>query len=101
MTSLSIDILDLEPRPRPWFETVDKEHEEFFTEMGYGLICKMHGRTVGISQFIYTTGIVVGMDDSGYEYRYCYHTMAEAAVALMNWVIKGGEEPEGYIKRKG
>lgn len=101
MSTLAIDVLDLAPGPRPWFEELPEEAVKFYEEMDYRLVCRMHGKTVGIHQFIYTCGIVVGMDETGYEYRYCYHTGAEAAVALMNWILKGDEEPAGYIKRKG
>ena len=101
MSSLSIDLEDLQPGPRPWFEELLDDNRKFYENMGYSCVCKIHGKTVGLMQFIFTVGIVVGMDETGYEYRYCYHTGAEAFVALANWIIKGEEEPSGYIKRKG
>lgn len=101
MSTLSIDVLDMEPGPRPWFQELEPEAEKFYTDMGYQCVCKINGKVVGLQMFIYTVGIVVGMDETGYEYRFCYHTGAEAFVALLNWVLKGGEEPDGYIKRKG
>ena len=100
MTSLSIDVQNLEPGPRPWFEDLPDEQREFYEAMEYTCVCKMHGKIVGLGQFIFTVGIVVGMDETGYEYRFCYGSYAEAFVALANWILTGGDEPDGYIKRK-
>ena len=83
-----------------WFEGMSPEQAKFYEDMGYGALCKMHGKIVGLYQFIYTVGIVVGMDESGYEYRFCYEDVDAALSALVGWIISGEEEPSGYIKRK-
>lgn len=82
-------------------EILTKEKREFFEEMGYSNCCKINGKIVGLSSFIYTTAIVVGMDETGYEHRFCYHTPHTAMEGLLMWVVNGGDEPTGYIKRKG
>lgn len=99
MPSLSLDDL-LDDIPRPWFEPVEGEQEEFYREMGYSMVCKMNGKIVGLYPFIFTVAIVVGMDETGYEYRFCYSKASEAAASLLNWILIGGDEPAGYIKRK-
>ncbi len=100
MTSLSID-LDTINEPREWFESLEREHQEWFEEQGYACVCKMHGDIVGLYKFLFTTGIVVGMDETGYKYRYCYHTDSEAFTGLLEWILEGSEEPAGCICRNG
>ena len=87
--------------PPEWLEILDEEATEFWEDMGYEKCVKLHGQIVGIRQFLFTAAIVVGMDDTGYSHRFCYHSALEALGALVNWVIEGGDEPSGYIKRKG
>lgn len=82
-------------------EILTQEKKDFFEEMGYSHCCKINGKVVGLYPFIFTTGIVVGMDETGYEYRFCYGTPREAQTGLLMWVANGGDEPENYIKRKG
>jgi hypothetical protein len=68
--------------------------------MGYAVPIKINGKIVAIGGFLYTTGIVVGMDETGYECRYCYASPLEAHEALVSWILSGELEPSGYIKRK-
>lgn len=82
-------------------ELLSDEQRKFYEDMEYAHVCKINGKIVGISQFLYTTGIVCGMNETGYEHRFCYHTPHEAMGALIGWIAKGGDEPTGYIKRKG
>lgn len=82
-------------------EILDAAHAQFYQEMGYTGVCKINGRIVGIMQFIHTWGLCVGLDETGYVCRYCYHTMQEAAQGLAEWIRDGGDEPpKGYITRK-
>ncbi|MCY1224458.1 hypothetical protein D9M72_366160 [compost metagenome] len=53
-----------------------------------------------VKQFNYTTAVVVGLDDVGYQRRYCYEHRADAQAALAAW--DGCEHPSGpWIKCKG
>ena len=99
MTSVNIDLLTINDE-RPWFESLEAEHEEFFKEMGYSCVCKIHGKPVGLMQFLFTVGLVVGLDETGYEYRFCYENASEAFTGLLNWILSGDDEPANYIKRK-
>jgi len=89
--------------PKPEMNTVEKlpeEQIEFYKEMGYGEPVKLNGEIVALGKFLYTTGIIVGMDETGYKHRYCYHNESEAMIALLAWIGSDNEEPEGYITKK-
>lgn len=49
---------------------------------------------------LHTVAIVVGLDEGGYRYRYCYEYQQEAIWALMFW-DGHGHPPGNWIKRKG
>ncbi len=81
-------------------EKLDDEHIKFYTDMGYGMPVKLDGELVALGPFLYTVGIIVGMDESGYKHRFCYHTQNEAMIALLAWIGSDDEEPSGYITKK-
>lgn len=54
----------------------------------------------GVKTFAYTTAIVVGLDSSGYERRYCFEHWNEAADAFAAW-DGVGHPPGPWIKCKG
>jgi hypothetical protein len=54
----------------------------------------------GLRKFIFTTGLVIGMDEDRYYGRYCYSNEVDALKALNEW--DGKEDPSGpWIKYKG
>lgn len=54
----------------------------------------------GVQVFIYTYGLVVGVDSTGYAGRYCYERKEDAVAALVIW--DGVADPAGpWIKYKG
>ena len=54
----------------------------------------------GIRRFVFTTGLIIGIDYWGYYGRYCFNSHAEAVSALEKWDGQG--DPEGdWIKYKG
>jgi hypothetical protein len=58
------------------------------------------GELAGLSRMAYTTGLVVGLDDTGYRGRYCYERTCDAQDALDGWTGEG--DPSGpWIKYKG
>lgn len=58
------------------------------------------GEVAGIAQFLFTFGLVVGLDPVGYRTRFCFPTYAEAQKSLKEW--NGEGFPPGYwIKKKG
>jgi len=81
-------------------EKLDEEHAKFYTDMGYGMPIKLDGELVALGPFLFTTGIIVGMDESGYKHRFCYSTQDDAMIALLAWIGSNDEEPIGYITKK-
>lgn len=53
-----------------------------------------------LSDFIFTTGLVVGLDHSGYRGRWCYQSKEEAEIALKYWDGQG-DPPGNWTKYKG
>jgi hypothetical protein len=76
---------------------------EELTEAGYFNLRVVEGRGIcGLMQFIYTLGMCYGLNNVGYEGRYCYPyaNSVSAVIALAVW--DGKEDPKGdWIKHKG
>ncbi len=67
---------------------------------GYDDLRAINGVICGIRRFNYTTAIVVGLDEAGYELRYCFEHKEDAKAALRAWDGEG--HPSGpWIKCKG
>lgn len=81
-------------------EELSYEHKKFYEDMEYMVPIKINGEVVGITQFLFTFGIVCGLDETGYSHRYCYEDSHQAHAALIRWILSGDSEPNGYIKRK-
>lgn len=58
------------------------------------------GRVIGVSPMLYTFGLMVGCDEHGYQYRYCYERAADVRAAFDAW-DGTGDPPGPWIKRKG
>lgn len=64
-------------------------YEHVITIGDHGLCC--------IYKFMYTTAILSGLNDIGYEDRWCYHTKEAALEALLDWAAHPEQaEPEGW-----
>jgi hypothetical protein len=70
-------------------------------ESGY-LIPKLlpTGEWACLSPFLFTWGLMVGVDESGYRTRFCYENLLEAAKAICTW-DGVGDPPGNWIKEKG
>ena len=69
------------------------------TEEGYYNIKQLpDGRFCGLYRFLFTEAIIIGMDKTGYQYRYCYKPETIAAAQLEKY--DGTEEPTGWIVKK-
>lgn len=68
---------------------------------GYVLIREIPGRGLcALHKFLFTTGIVWGLDDTGHKGRWCYPNVVTAVVAYTQW--NGiGDPPLNWIKYKG
>lgn len=62
--------------------------------------CVRQELVCAVEQFNFTTAVVVGLDDGGYQRRYCYEHLEDAQAALAVW--DGHKHPSGpWIKCKG
>lgn len=52
-----------------------------------------------IRPFLFTGGLVVGIDQFGYYGRYCYASLTEAILAIETW-SGNGDPPGSWIKFK-
>lgn len=67
---------------------------------GYTDLRQIDGKQCGLLGFMFTTGLMVGLDSEGYERRYCYEHQEDALAALAVW--DGTGHPSGpWIKLKG
>ena len=55
----------------------------------------------GLHRFMFTTGLVYGLDSCGYVGRYCYENYADALDALISWDGIGDPPDSNWIKHKG
>jgi hypothetical protein len=81
-------------------EKLEGEHAKFFTDMGYGMPIKLDGELVALGPFLYTVGIMVGLNETGYTHRFCYPNEDAAMLAFLAWIGSDDEEPMNYITRK-
>lgn len=80
---------------------VSAELAEILKRNGYSVFRRLdNGEVAGISQFIYTFGLVLGLDETGYRTRFCYPDFASALQALLIW-DGFGDPPGPWIKEKG
>lgn len=70
------------------------EFKEYLESMEYTDVVIKNGRICGLYRFAFSTGLLADMYDTGYGERWCYHTMAEAKLALEEW--DGVDEPTGW-----
>lgn len=78
-----------------------EELKQFLLENGYTEIRYIGGVCVGLMDFAFTTGIVVGLTEDSYEHRYCYSNRAEALDALRVWNDINTRPSGKWIKLKG
>lgn len=69
-------------------------------QQGYTHIVNKRGKVCAIKDFMVTTAIVVGLDDCGYQRRYCYEKVTQALMAYVAW-DGTGHPPGPWVKVKG
>jgi hypothetical protein len=74
---------------------------EYLKTEGYYEFKKVENHGIcGLQNFVFTTGIVIGLTPVGYYGRYCYSSQSEASQELINWDGQG--DPKGnWLKYKG
>jgi hypothetical protein len=81
--------------------TLDDNLRAMLAELGYADVRELaDGRVIATASMMYTTGLFVGLDPTGYAYRYCYARRADARRAVELW-DGAGDAPGPWIVRKG
>jgi hypothetical protein len=72
----------------------------YLLAQGYRNIKRLqNGELAATQRMLYTTGVVVGLTQIGYDRRFCYDLEPEAVSALLVW--EGvGDPPGPWIKEK-
>lgn len=78
-----------------------EELKDFLTQEKYLHLRDVEGRGVcGVMKFMFTYGLVYGIDMMGYKGRWCFGSEIEAVYALDTWTGIG--DPKGrWLKYKG
>jgi hypothetical protein len=81
-------------------EDKDFDLNDRLLAFGYTDLKTINGKTCGLCRFLFTTGLMVGLNEVGYECRYCFERHKDALAALSEW--DGTGHPSGpWIKIKG
>jgi hypothetical protein len=68
---------------------------------GYKYLREIPGHGLcGMRRFIFTVGLIVGLNEFDFEGRYCYEGYNECTAAIMTWDGQG-DPPGPWIKYKG
>jgi hypothetical protein len=75
--------------------------EDQLKELGYLFVRQLPtGEWAGLMRMMFTVGLFVGLDETGYRTRFCYERADQAWIALVTW--DGTGDPCGpWIKEKG
>ena len=77
----------------------EEDLKEYLYEQGYRFMREVPDQGLcGLFTMLFTTALVVDLEESGYSHRFCYETPLEALSALKSWTGEG--DPLGYIVRK-
>lgn len=78
----------------------DAKFLTFLEENGYFNIRDLGGVWIANLRLLYTTSLVIGLSDFGYERRYCYEDCS-MAVRACNEMVNGDDEPlPGYVANR-
>ena len=75
--------------------------KDFLTKEGYFNLVEIPGRGIcGLYRFVFTVGLVIGINEDGYKGRFCYPHLADAMTDINTW--DGINDPSGdWLKYKG
>lgn len=68
---------------------------------GYMYLKEISGKVCGIMPFLFTWGLVVGLDEFGYSHRFCYDSRSDAVEAIGEYTSLDTDPPGNWIKEKG
>lgn len=76
-------------------------NKEWCKENNYSEVKEIKGVWCGVSRFIFTTAIVVGLDEYEYNHRYCFPRNSEAIESFKTYSDPTAAPSGNWIKRKG
>lgn len=59
------------------------------------------GEWCAVQKFMFTCGIVIGINEFGYRCRWCYGFAGDAMIAHLTWDGTGDDPSGPWIKQKG
>jgi hypothetical protein len=77
--------------------TIIERNQAFYTDVQR----KGDAGIAGINRFMFTWAILSGMNEYGYEDRWCYSNYAKAKAAFDAWDGLDGTEPTGWHRHPG
>ena len=78
----------------------DKDLTDVLRENGYIAWRQMPDGTMnGVLKYLFTYGLMVGLDLTGYKRRYCYENIRDAMLACVSW-DGTGDPPGPWIAEK-
>ena len=57
------------------------------------------GVLIGVAHYLYTWGVIRGINEWGYSERWCYHSLPEAIIQAT--VLTSTSEPTDFIRKVG
>jgi len=76
-------------------------NEKQAEELGYFSVRRLPtGELAGLQQMLFTVGLFVGLDETGYRSRFCYPSQRSAQIAINYWDGEG-DPPGPWIVEKG
>lgn len=79
----------------------EEEATKICADRGYSPpVLLASGEWACVGPFIFTFGLLVGLDKYSFRTRFCYESLAQALVALVTW-DGTGDPPGDWIKEKG
>ena len=64
---------------------MNEDFKQRMEEQGYTELREVDGKVCGLFRFIFTWGVIINMDDIGYERRFCFDNYSFASKFLEEW----------------
>lgn len=81
-------------------DAIDPKLLKILKENGYCFFKVMpNGEIAALGAQIFTVGLFIGLDETGYRTRFCFETAAQALTSLLAWDGKGFP-PGWWVKQK-
>ena len=93
--------MNSKPIQHVWPQDITDEQKKVITDNGFFIPRIVGGKLCALHQYFTTTGLVVGIDRTGMERRYCYRDAHDAFEALEKLEDVNQHASGNWIKCKG